>query len=514
MATRIIIRSNEYYDSVVLMSLSSKVLDINGVSEAFVSMATKMNKELLKNVGLYNEEVEKCGDNDLVIAIEAKDEKTCDEALKLVDRLLKTRNTKKDSSLKQNPKTIPSAIKELKNANLTVISVPGKHAYREARKALNNDLNVMIFSDNVSITEEKKLKELAREKGLLVMGPDCGTAILNNVGICFANKVRKGNIGLVAASGTGLQEVTVLIDKFGGGISQAIGTGGRDLDERIGGITMIEGIKALNKNKDTDVIVLISKPPAKSVELKIMKLIKDIKKPVIVCFIDGNPEEIRKVGAEFGHNLEETALKAVKFAGNQINFNYEDENRYLKERIKNEKSKLKELQVNFRALYCGGTLCSESLALLRNDFTSIKCNVSKRSNEKLTDFENYEGNVLLDLGEDHFTIGKPHPMIEPSLRNERILKEAKDPTVGVILLDFELGYGCHSDPVGVTLSAIRDSKQIAKKDNRNLIFVGYVCGTTGDYQDVNSQIKKLEDEGVIVARSNAHAANIVKDLLA
>src|SRR5690606_14776291 len=123
---------------------------------------------------------------------------------------------------------------------------PGVYAAFEAFRALENNLNVMMFSDNVTVEDEIKLKDLAVKKDLLMMGPDCGTAIINGVGLCFANKIKRGPIGLVAASGTGLQEVTVLIDQFGGGISQAIGVGGRDLSKDVMGRMTLHAINALN----------------------------------------------------------------------------------------------------------------------------------------------------------------------------------------------------------------------------------------------------------------------------
>ena len=238
MLSKTIIKKNEYYDSVTLMSLSSKLSDIEGVEEAVVAMATKMNKELLAATGMFTAGVEQCGDNDLIIAIKAISGERYEQAFKLVEEFL-TSTTKQKKRKEQAPTTMTSAIETMPEANLAIISVPGEYAAREARTALDNGLHVMIFSDNVTIEQEKALKEYGREKNLLVMGPDCGTAVINNIGLCFANKVKKGNIGLVSASGTGLQEVMVLIDKFGGTISQAIGTGGRDLREEIGGIMMI-----------------------------------------------------------------------------------------------------------------------------------------------------------------------------------------------------------------------------------------------------------------------------------
>ncbi|WMM24508.1 acyl-CoA synthetase FdrA [Tissierella sp. MB52-C2] len=512
MISKVIVRKNEYYDSVTLMSLSSKVLEIEGVEETVVSMATKMNKELLANIGMSTDEVEKAGDNDLLIAIKATADEVYNKAFEFVQELLTSRNTKKKKGEVPSPKTIDAALEQMEDANFAVISVPGQHAAREARKALEKGLHVMLFSDNVTLEQEKELKELGREKGLLVMGPDCGTASINNIGLCFANEVRKGNIGIVGASGTGLQEVMVQIHRLGGGISQAIGTGGRDLKEEIGGIMMLEGLKALSRDKDTEIIVLVSKPPAKSVEKKILEEVKNIEKSVVICFIDGNKEEEKDLNnTSFVYDLYEAARKAVELAG--MNNEKDKIHSELLTRAKELKKTLKPEQKYFRGLFCGGTLCAEALSILRGNFDSIKSNVAKNQNEKLEDIKIYSGNVLLDLGEDQFTVGKPHPMIEPTLRLDKIVKEAKDAEVGVILLDFELGYGSHDEPVGVTIKAIKEAKKVASDNGKNIIFVAYICGTDIDKQNYAKERSLLEQEGVIIAESNSEAANIVIEIL-
>jgi len=506
-----IIRQNAYYDSVTLMSLTNKIINLDGVNEAVISMATQMNKELLRNVFLSTEESDKADNNDLIIAINSEDENIYNEAINLVEELLKPKNKKKNKCETDSPKTISGAMLQMKDANLAVISVPGQYAAREARKALENGLNVMLFSDNVSLEQERQLKEIGREKGLLVMGPDCGTASINNVGLCFANKVRKGNIGIAGASGTGLQEVMVQIHRLGGGVSQAVGTGGRDLKEEIDGIMMIESLKALSVDEDTEVILLVSKPPAKSVEKKILDEVRLVNKPVVICFLDGNKEEEKSSNAKFVYGLYDAAREAVELSGVKIE---EMENN---EKVFVEARKLKETlnkeQRYFRGLFCGGTLCAEALSVLRDNFDNIKSNAAKKENEKLENIRVYSGNVLLDLGEDEFTVGKPHPMIEPALRLDNIVKQAKDETVGVILLDFELGYGSHDSPVGITIDAIKEAKEIADKGGRNIIFVAYICGTDMDKQNYEAQRKMLKDAGVLIANSNAEAAKLVIEIL-
>lgn len=513
MVSKVMIEKNAYHDSVTLMSLSGSVSKLDGVKQAVVSMATQMNKELLENIGLLTDEASNASENDLIIAIDADTKENMQEVFDKIDEEL---NAKKGGK-KKNGETVAenteTALNFLPDANLAIISVPGTYAAREARKALNKDLNVMIFSDNVTIEEERELKELGKEKGLFVMGPDCGTAIINNVGLCFANQVRKGNIGLVGASGTGLQEVSVQIDRLGEGISQAIGVGGRDLQEPIGGIMMLEGMKALENDDNTKVIVLISKPPAASVQDKIMEQIKTMTKPVVVCFLDGDATDVEKVGATFAGTLRQGALLAVN-ALDKPDKEWADEmSEKQKEWIKSQKEAMNASQKYIRGLFCGGTLTSEALTVMRPHVDKIKSNVAKREDEKLKDVHASQGNTLVDLGDDEFTQGKPHPMIEPSLRNERIIEEAKDPETAVILLDFELGYGSHEDPVGVTFEALEEAQKIAKEDGRHLPMVAYICGTQADKQNYSEQARKLEKLNICIADSNEQAAEIAIKLI-
>lgn len=513
MVSKVMIEKNAYHDSVTLMSLSASVSKLDGVKQAVVSMATQMNKELLGNIGLLTDDASNASENDLIIAIEANTEEDMEAVFEAIEEELNAKKGGKKKNGETSTENIESALNLLPDANLAIISVPGNYAAREARKALNKDLNVMIFSDNVTIEEERELKELGKEKGLFVMGPDCGTAIINNIGLCFANKVRPGNIGLVGASGTGLQEVSVQIDRLGEGISQAIGVGGRDLQEPIGGIMMLEGMKALEKDEDTKVIVLISKPPAASVQDKIMEQIKTMTKPVIVCFLDGDANEVEKVGASFAGTLRQGAVLAVNALENSDKEWSDGISDKQNEWIKDQKEEMNSSQKYIRGLFCGGTLTSEALTVIRPHVDEIKSNVAKRENEKLEDVHASQGNTLVDLGDDEFTQGKPHPMIEPSLRNERIIEEAKDPKTAVLLLDFELGYGSHEDPVGVTYETLEKAQKIAKENGRHLPMIAYICGTRADKQDYLEQAKKLEELNICIADSNKQAAEIAVKLI-
>lgn len=508
MDVRIIVKKDAYHDSVALMSLSGKVSTLAGVVDAVVSMATDMNKELLQRVDLYNDVVDAAGANDLVIAVRAENETICEEAIGLAEESLAKKTNARKSGGEVHPASVASAVKLMPEANMAIISVPGQYAAREAMQALKNGLNVMMFSDNVSVEEEVALKQFAHEQGLLMMGPDCGTAIINNVGLCFANVVRQGNIGIVGASGTGTQEVTVLIDRLGGGVSQVIGTGGRDLTEAVGGITMLDGLAALARHEETKVIVLISKPPAAAVANKILEEVKVIKKPVVICFINGDAAQVEKAGAYFGKNLEVTAQMAVALGNGEKPAACCGDDAALKEQAAGKAEKLGKAQKYIRGLFCGGTLCDEAMHIAKDCGLKTYANIAKKAEEKLADPHTSKGHTFIDLGDDVFTQGKPHPMIEPSLRLERLLKEAADPETAVILMDFELGYGSHADPVGITMPAIMEAKRAAKEAGRHLEIIGYVCGTEQDPQGLTRSEQRLAAAGVTVAKSNAKAARL------
>lgn len=512
MYSKTIVRKNSYFDSVTLMSLGSKIKKLPGVQEAVVVMATEMNKEILCNVGFKEPEIQEAGVNDLIIALRSGSEADYEAAFQEIEDKL-SGNTEKKNDADVEYKTIDQAVEDGIKANMAVISVPGRYAAREARKALQKGLHVMMFSDNVTVEQERELKELACEKGLLMMGPDCGTAIINGTGLCFANQVKKGTIGVVGASGTGLQEVVVQIHRLGGGIAQAIGTGGRDLKAVIGGKMMLQSIRALEEDETVEVIVLVSKPPEKEVEEKIYALLQATKKPVVVCFLEGEKKSDLREDIYFADTLFEAAQIAVRVQSNQIS-----KTCYVDQTNRKEEMELAAKQLNINqtlvcGLFCGGTLCAEALIVLRERLGEIKSNISHRMGEEIRSLDDWGYNLLLDLGEDQFTNGRPHPMIEPSLRCDWIIKEAKNPKLGVILLDFEIGYGSHDNPAGVTAEAIREARDVAEKEGRELIFVGYICGTDLDKQTMELQKTILLKEGVILAESNVEAANLVADIL-
>jgi FdrA protein len=498
MAMQFVIKKNTYFDSVSLMSLSTRANAIDGVEQAVVAMATDLNKEVLRNVGMMVPELSAAKSGDLMIVVKAAGASACERAMGEIDALFATKATPARSG-EVKYATIESATALNPDVNLAVISVPGEYAVLEVRRALEHGLHVMLFSDNVSLDDEVALKTLAHDKGLLVMGPDCGTAMLGGVGLCFANAVRKGNIGIVGASGTGSQEIAARIHDFGGGISQIIGTGGRDLSEKVGGIMMIDALRALADDAATTVIVLVSKPPAKSVQHKVLAAAATCRKPIVVCFLGGSEEAALKAGAHFGKTTKEAALKAVILGGRkEEEINKRALNLPL---IAEVKAKLAPEQKYIRALLCGGTLCDEMMILAMEKYANVYSNIAKNPAHRLADVNVSRGHTFIDFGDDAFTRGKPHPMIDPSLRTARFVEEPRDPSVGVIVLDFILGYGAHPDPVGIMLPPIVEAKAAAKARGKHLEILGYVLGTELDKPSLGEQTNKLSDAGVTIASS-------------
>lgn len=483
-----IINNNTYYDSVTLMIVTSEILKIPGVKEASVCMGTELNKEMLVSSGLSNDDTENATTNDMIIAFDTNDNSVKDKVLETIDNLLykKTQGGGSGESSIEAPVSLKTGLSEMPDSNIAIISVPGRYAYIEAKKALLSGLNVMLFSDNVSLEEEKILKTYASKKGLLMMGPDCGTSIINNKGLCFANEIRKGKIGVIGASGTGIQEVTVLIDRFGGGITNAIGVGGRDLSDEIGGMMMLDALGALENDDGTEVILLLSKKPSQLVANKIIAAAEKVNKPVVICFIDyDNRADLENVF--FTSTFEEAALKSLDLIGILPEIELEELS------LSHELAiKLLPEQKYVRGLFSGGTLCSEAEYVFNNYLV-----------------ESNEGHTFLDLGDDQFTMGRPHPMIDPTFRNDRIVLEAKDKETAVILLDFVLGYGAHADPAGIALMAIEEAKVISP----NIIIVAHVCGSENDFQGLQKQKDTLTSAGVILANSNAQAARIASEVI-
>lgn len=487
------VRPGAYFDSVVLMQLQRNLAALPGVEDAGVVMATPANLELLADSNLVNSEVKAARPEDLLIVVRAAKEEDAVAALAKVNELLKKRSSGGNQEF--HARSLAGGAKNLPQADWVLISVPGRYAAKVAQEALDLEKHVFLYSDNVGIEDEIELKTRASEKGLLVMGPDCGTAIVNGIGLGFANRVRRGPIGLVAASGTGLQTVTTGIHNLGGGVSQALGTGGRDLKAAVGARTMIQGLRYLADDKDTKVIVLISKPPDEQTAARLLTAARQVSKPVIIDFI-GFAAPAAKIGnVHFAAGLDQAAQLAVDLA---------------KENIQAQSKAVKPIKGYLRGLFSGGTLAYEVLAGLQNFLHPIYSNVAIRDSQELENPLNSKAHTILDLGEDDFTVGRLHPMMDNDLRLRRMKQEAEDAEAGLILLDVVLGEGSHADPASELSPAIAAHIK-ARKD---LEFVALVIGTDEDPQQTKEQIKKIEEAGALVFREVAPTVDYVAARLA
>jgi succinyl-CoA synthetase alpha subunit len=497
------------------MVISQKAREINHVSHAVAVMVTPMNKGILADQGLITAEIETAtpGDLALVVVTDTGDEADADAALNSLMILLERKPTSQGTGSRRY-RTIASAATDNPTANLALVSVNGAYAAQEAHKALSAGLNVMLFSDNVPLEDEIALKRRAHSLGLLVMGPDCGTAIVNGTSLCFANKIRRGNIGIVAASGTGAQELSVRIHDFTGGVSQLLGTGGRDLSRDVGAIMTLDSIAALDADPETDVIVVISKPPDPAVAEAVLNRLKESPKSAVACFLGVGPGLVRTAGAlgiPLYTRTKPAALAAVAAAGIPTNgLELHELNWPLIEQVR---AKLGPEQKYIRGLYCGGSLCDEALHIALEHFDDVYSNVQTDPDRRLTGVAPSKAHTFIDLGDDEFTNGTPHPMIDPTARGRRFMVEAADPTVGVIVMDFILGYGAHQDPVGMLLPSIVDAKRQAVASNRHLEIIGYVLGTPEDPQGLLSQITKLADAGVTWASSSTNAGLLAREFV-
>lgn len=498
------VQESTYFDSVTLMLISSKLAEMPQVKEAAVMMGTDHNKRLMLQSGVLDAaNAERIHPNDLTIGILAETQEAVDEALKKLDELMQEKNTvgkTEDSPVH----SLKAACDRLGTANFSIVSLPGAYAGREAMNAMQHGLHVLLFSDNVDLETEIRLKDYALEHGLLMMGPDCGTAIVNGIALGFANRVRRGKIGLVAAAGTGLQEVTTLIHRMGGGVSQALGTGGRDGKDAVGGRMLLQCLNALEQDEGTKVIGIISKPLGARTLEKLQQALKDLKKPVIACFL-GAPKQD---AGQYAATLEEAAVMLCALSGVKKELCKEKQTLSAEEAAK----KLAPEQKYLRGLYSGGTLCYETLLLLRQHGIECFSNLSLDKAWTLEDPERSCEHTLVDMGDDYFTNGMPHPMIDPRLRTERIVREAIDPETAVILLDCVLGYGSNADPAGELAKAIRRAKA-ERKAGGEVIFVASICGTDEDIQCRSLQKQTLEACGVVVLESNARATLYAAELL-
>jgi len=478
------IRKGFYLDSVALMRAARAIAALPGIEDAGMMIGTPANKEILREAGLLDEAGAQAGPGDLVIALRARNPAAAAAAMLEARRLLDRPRRVEAGDASWQPRTLRAAVQQMPDANFALVSVPGDFAAAEARKGLRRGLNVMIFSDNVPLAEEVALKREARDRGLIVMGPDCGTAVIGGAPLAFANSLPRGDVGIVGASGTGIQEVSCLIANGGRGISHAIGTGGRDLSAEVGGISTLAAIDLLDKDAATQEVVLISKPPAPEVTRQVLARAGRSSKPFTVCLVGGKPESALPANVRFAGTLAEAAEVVL---GRKLGT-------YQGALPKPTGGQL------IRGLFCGGTLCSEAQLILQRSGLDVVSNAPIHGTERLG--AQRDAHILIDLGDDRFTRGRPHPMIEPATRDVPLGEALVDTAVGVVMLDVILGWGIHPDPAGQLARALGGRSAAAP------VIVASVIGTEADPQVRSSQVRKLTDAGIIVAPSNANATEI------
>jgi len=512
MTVRTLVKFSEYHDSVSLMLAARELSGLEGIQDAAVVMGTEANKSILASAGLLTDDVRDAGPNDLVIAVKAGNISLAESALGKAEGLLKKKAAAVGTG-EYMPKTVHSAAASHPSANVAVISVAGRYAADEAWEALSRGLHVLLFSDNVSLEDEIGLKRYARDHGLLLMGPGAGTAILNNVALGFANVIPPGPVGIVSAAGTGLQEVSTQLARHGVGITQGIGTGGRDLKKEVGGIMMLEGLKALQQDPATQVLVMISKPPDGVVVKSILDQVEASDKAAVICFLGGDEKELAKpANVTYARTLQECAFLAAQVVKPDLgDFQacLDKEDAALAKQAAKVRKKLSPDQRYLRGLFSGGTLCYEAQVIWKDQLREpVHSNAPLASGASLQDSTRSQGHTAVDLGEEEFTVGRPHPMIDNDLRIRRLLQEARDPETAVILLDVVLGYGAHPDPAAELGPAVQEAQALARGMRRVLPVVASVTGTEADPQCLSRTATALTHAGVTLCGSNAAAARL------
>jgi FdrA protein len=494
---------SEYRDSLFLMQVSLRISEWPGVIQAIVVMGTESNQRILKQAGFHPLDFDNAKYDDIIIAIEFDTDAPKNDYIAELDQLLA--QSEPETSKDRIYPDLSQAIQENPEANLVVISTPGEYAAEQARQALVAGKNVFCFSHHIPIETEISLKDLAIEKQLLMMGPDCGTTILDGVGLGFANQIRQGPIGIISASGSGLQEVVSLIHRSESGISQAIGVGGRDLSDPVDGRMAELALRWIAALPQTKVIILLAKKASERAVERLFQAAALITQPLIICFQDYTIN-LRETGEKnsvlIAKNYKDCARLAVLCAGDR--WLIPDTTKSAEDWIDRNLPTLPLNSLYFRGLFAGGSLCAEAYQILSSSGCVIQTNLA--APVELS--PNSHG--MLDLGSEEYTQGRAHPFIDHRLRAQEIDKAFADPSVAILLVDVVLGWGCHADPAGELISALRTART---RYSKNLAVIASVCGTPDDPQDYNRQRQKLEAEGVFVAESNADAARLACDML-
>jgi len=505
--SRHLLRRGTYFDSLVLMRLQQALAALPGVAEAAAMMTTAANREILVAGGLWPAELDGSGvegggeakpprPDDLLVVVRGDDAAAAQAALGRVDELLAQRSEAVAAEYRY--RSLAAALRRHTEARWVSISVPGAHAAAVAEEALDAGRHVFLYSDNVPLGDEIALKDKARRAGLLLLGPDCGTAAVGGVGLGFCNRLRwaaageaaagadtgAGAVGLVGASGTGLQAIACGVDERGGTVSHLIGTGGRDLKAEVGASATLRGLDLLDRDPGTAVVVLVSKPPAPRVAARVLARALAASKPVVV-YLQGAAGGVPELGpVRFAASLEHAAELAVELAAG------------------GGSHELGELPPPgfVRGLFCGGTLALEVALGLRAWLHPLATNLDLDGTETLADPHRSSGHCVVDLGADELTVGRPHPMIDPEPRDRRFVAEAADPDVGLLLLDVVLGDGAHPDPAASLAPALERALAAARRDGRRLEVMALLVGSDGDPQGLGEQTAVLTRAGARVTR--------------
>lgn len=501
------IEKGKYIDSLETLYASSVLVEQDGIVSGYVGVGTDPFKNTVISSGLTSPDLDSATGNDLVIIADCHQKAAFDAA---VGAVLASFEVEASAQAEESFVSTKAAVQKHPEINLCSVSVPGEYAYAEVKKALNTGLHCVVFSNNVPLEQEREMKLLAREKGLLCMGPDCGVANINGAALVLSSINNRGPFGIVGASGTGIQHVAAILHEAGSGVSQTIGTGGNDCKDAVGGIMMLMGIDAMEADSETKYIALISRKPGDTVLPKILERIKTCKKPVVALFMGCDRTEVEASGAIYASSLDDCAIQCLKLIGTHYPLATEDE---LMTLASEEVKRYAPEQKYLRGLYTGGTYMDEAANAMIPRIGTIWSNCPIQPEWKLEDSYVSRENSCVDYGEEEFTLGRPHPAIDPSIRKPAILREAMDPEVAVIVLDFILTPPGHMDPTGFVMDDIKMAQQMAEAEGRHITFIASVLGTTADLQDKHKQERQLREAGVIVCQSNYRAAVLASEII-
>lgn len=505
MNTLVLVRPGCYQDSARLMQVSRELSAVAGVAEAVAMMGTETNRRLLVEAGFPATELARATPLDMVVALRGQSTEALDAVQAALDALLAGRGGSASSAgtgEARRPGTVTEALEAHPGAGLVSVAVPGPYAAFVAHRALDAGRSVFLFSDNVALADEVALKGRAAALGLLVMGPDCGTAILSGVGLGFANRVARGPVGIVGASGTGIQELSCLLDRRGVGVSHAIGTGSRDLSEAVDGAMTEAGLALLAKDPGTRCVLLVAKHPAESVARRLHGVLAALGKPVAVRYLGERPRGVVD-GVLYAGSLDEAAEKAAEWAGAGASSAATE----AFERAAPDEGDAEPGESRLVGLFGGGSLAAEARSVLAaHGVETVAPDEVLSANAPLP-----PGNLVVDTGDDAYTVGRPHPMVDQTVRCSLIRSAGSDLSVRVLLLDLVLGDGAHPDPAPEIARSVVEAR--AARAGKPLAVVVSVCGSRGDPQGTGRQEEVLRSAGIHVASSAALAAREAVALL-